>query len=198
MSSTLSFSLLATCGTPPLSYWLLGLAWSRPHSPLVQQRFLPWLTDSYISYRFHAHGLLIALMMEAARTSETLVNFYQTTQRYNPEDSHLRTHHHENLKSYLTLFLFVSVVSTQIFKHFQIIYYVQLYEWLCWWFWYCIIFIYLILSIFTSYQLLYQCIGEFVHYSLFTFSLNKLTYLHKQEPDTGHSIAALLNSLGLP
>jgi hypothetical protein len=31
-------------------------------------------------------GLLIALMMEAARTSETLVNFYQTTWRYNPED----------------------------------------------------------------------------------------------------------------
>jgi hypothetical protein len=30
------------------------------------------------------------LMMEAARTSETLVNFYQTTRRYNPEDSHLR------------------------------------------------------------------------------------------------------------
>jgi hypothetical protein len=26
---------------------------------------------------------------EAARTSETLVNFYQTTRRYNPEDSHL-------------------------------------------------------------------------------------------------------------
>jgi hypothetical protein len=32
-------------------------------------------------------------MMEAARTPETLVNFYQTTQRYNPEDSHL---HEEN------------------------------------------------------------------------------------------------------
>jgi hypothetical protein len=31
----------------------------------------------------------MALMMEAARTSETLVNFYQTTRRYNPEDSHL-------------------------------------------------------------------------------------------------------------
>jgi alpha-beta hydrolase superfamily lysophospholipase len=39
-------------------------------------------------------------MMEAARTSETLVNFYQTTRRYNPEDSHLRTHRRENLKSY--------------------------------------------------------------------------------------------------
>jgi hypothetical protein len=31
----------------------------------------------------------IALMMEAARTCETLVNLYQTTQCYNPEDSHL-------------------------------------------------------------------------------------------------------------
>jgi hypothetical protein len=29
-------------------------------------------------------------MMEAARTPETLVNFYQTTWRYNPEDSHLK------------------------------------------------------------------------------------------------------------
>jgi hypothetical protein len=27
-------------------------------------------------------------MLEAARTSETVVNFYQTTRRYNPEDSH--------------------------------------------------------------------------------------------------------------
>jgi hypothetical protein len=29
--------------------------------------------------------------LEAASTSETSVNFYQTTQRYNPEDSHLHT-----------------------------------------------------------------------------------------------------------
>jgi hypothetical protein len=28
-------------------------------------------------------------MMETARTSETMVNFYQTRRRYNPEDSHL-------------------------------------------------------------------------------------------------------------
>jgi hypothetical protein len=84
----LSFSLLAMCGTPPLSYWLPGLAQSRPHSSLVRPRFLCCLTDSYISNHFHAHGLLIALMMEAARTSETLVNFYQTRRRYNPEDSH--------------------------------------------------------------------------------------------------------------
>jgi hypothetical protein len=38
-------------------------------------------------------------MMEAARTSETLVNFYQTTRCYNPEDNHLRTHRRENLKT---------------------------------------------------------------------------------------------------
>jgi hypothetical protein len=43
---------------------------------------------------------LIALMMEATRASETLINFYQTTRRYNPEDSHLRSHRLENLKSY--------------------------------------------------------------------------------------------------
>jgi hypothetical protein len=34
---------------------------------------------------------MIALMMEAARTCETLINFYQTTRRYNPEDSHLNS-----------------------------------------------------------------------------------------------------------
>jgi hypothetical protein len=45
--------------------------------------------------------LRMSRMMEAARTSETLVNFYQTTRRYNPEDSHLRTHRRENVKSYL-------------------------------------------------------------------------------------------------
>jgi hypothetical protein len=41
----------------------------------------------------------ITLIMEAASTSDTLVNFYHTTRRYNPEDSHLRTHRRENLKS---------------------------------------------------------------------------------------------------
>jgi hypothetical protein len=58
------------------------------------------MTDPYITTRFLSPGLLIALMMEAARTSETLVNFYQITRCYNPEDSHLRTKLRENLKSY--------------------------------------------------------------------------------------------------
>jgi hypothetical protein len=32
----------------------------------------------------------IALMMEAVQTCETLVNSYQSTRRYNPEDGHLQ------------------------------------------------------------------------------------------------------------
>jgi hypothetical protein len=44
---------------------------------------------------------LIALMTEAASTSEALVNFYQTTRRNNPEDSHLHTRRRENLKFHL-------------------------------------------------------------------------------------------------
>jgi hypothetical protein len=39
-------------------------------------------------------------MMEAASTSEILVKFYQTTWHNNPENSHLHTHHHKNLKSH--------------------------------------------------------------------------------------------------
>jgi hypothetical protein len=38
--------------------------------------------------------------MEAASTSETSKNFYQTTRRYNPEDSHLYARRRENLKSF--------------------------------------------------------------------------------------------------
>jgi hypothetical protein len=37
------------------------------------------------------------LMTEAANTSETSVNFYQTTRRNNPEDSHLHIRRREIL-----------------------------------------------------------------------------------------------------
>jgi hypothetical protein len=48
---------------------------------------------------FWVAAMIIALMMEAINTSETSVNFYQTTRRNNPEDSHLYTRRRENLKS---------------------------------------------------------------------------------------------------
>jgi hypothetical protein len=35
---------------------------------------------------------ITALMMEAASTYDTSVNFYQSTRRNNPEDSHLQEH----------------------------------------------------------------------------------------------------------
>jgi hypothetical protein len=38
-------------------------------------------------------------MMETVQTTETLVNLHQSTRRDNPEDSHLHTHLHENLKA---------------------------------------------------------------------------------------------------
>jgi hypothetical protein len=57
-------------------FWVVG-----PYSPL----------DVYRRFRgarcLHHQG---ALPMEAARTSETSVNFYQTTRRNNPEDIHLQ------------------------------------------------------------------------------------------------------------
>jgi hypothetical protein len=40
-------------------------------------------------------------MMEAASTSESSADFYQTTRRYNPEDNHLHTRRRESLKSYV-------------------------------------------------------------------------------------------------
>jgi hypothetical protein len=43
---------------------------------------------------------IIVLMIEAVSTSETSVNFYQTTWRNIPEDSHLHTRRRENLKSH--------------------------------------------------------------------------------------------------
>jgi hypothetical protein len=47
-------------------------------------RFSQWQV-----WRWLSSGL-ITLMMDAASTSETLVNFYQTTRCSNPEDSHLQ------------------------------------------------------------------------------------------------------------
>jgi hypothetical protein len=43
---------------------------------------------------------IIVLMMEAASTSETSINLYQTTRRNIPEDSYPHSRRRENLKSH--------------------------------------------------------------------------------------------------
>jgi hypothetical protein len=42
---------------------------------------------------------IVALMMAAVSTLETPVNFYQSALRNVPEESHVHSRHHENLKS---------------------------------------------------------------------------------------------------
>jgi hypothetical protein len=49
---------------------------------------------------------MIALIVEATKTSETSVNFYQTTRRNNPEGNHLHTRCHENRKSHIQIVVF--------------------------------------------------------------------------------------------
>jgi hypothetical protein len=44
---------------------------------------------------------MIVLMMETEITSETSANFYQTTRRNNPENSHLHIRRSESLESHL-------------------------------------------------------------------------------------------------
>jgi hypothetical protein len=46
-------------------------------------------------------------MIEAARTSETLVYFNKTTRRCIPEGSHLHTCLRENMKSYNVVSIFI-------------------------------------------------------------------------------------------
>jgi hypothetical protein len=79
------------------------------HLPLA--RFLPYRhsfpigqpipLDSYITSDPFVLGSLIALMMEAARTSETSVDIQLRTLQYIPEDSELHTRCCENLKSHI-------------------------------------------------------------------------------------------------
>jgi hypothetical protein len=55
-------------------------------------------------------------MMEAASTSETSVNFYQTTRPNNPEDSHLHTRRRKNLKSHKYPYSTIRILSMTLFS----------------------------------------------------------------------------------
>jgi hypothetical protein len=54
----------------------------------------------FISTDFPRAASLITLTMQAVQTSKTLANSYQSTQRYNPEDSHLNI---KRIRSYFVV-----------------------------------------------------------------------------------------------
>jgi hypothetical protein len=56
-------------------------------------------------------GSLIALMMEAAQTSETSVDIQLRTWQYMPKDSELHTRRRENLKSHTVSIVEIIKVS---------------------------------------------------------------------------------------
>jgi RNA binding exosome subunit len=64
-----------------------------------------WVVARVVWYKFadvsEVLAALLKILMEAASTSETSVNIYETTQRKNSEDSHLHTRSRENLISRL-------------------------------------------------------------------------------------------------
>jgi hypothetical protein len=62
--------------------------------------------DSYITSYLFTQGSLIALMMEAARTSETSVDIDLTTRQYIPGDSELFNCRRENLKSHVSILFY--------------------------------------------------------------------------------------------
>jgi hypothetical protein len=65
-------------------------------------RCVVWQKFTDVSEVFAASNITaIALVMEAASISETPADFYQTTRRIIPEDSHLHIRRRENLKSHV-------------------------------------------------------------------------------------------------
>jgi hypothetical protein len=73
VNPTVAFDVLTAVSMKTAVFWVIASCSLGRSFPVFQRSLLP----------------PSALMMEAARTSETLINFYQTTRRHNPEDSHL-------------------------------------------------------------------------------------------------------------
>jgi hypothetical protein len=86
----------------PIGYLALSVLTPIPH-PLVRPTFCLVRPAPISQPTFRER--LIALMMEAVSTSETSVNFYETTRCNIPEDRHLRSSRRQNLKSEKSLFI---------------------------------------------------------------------------------------------
>jgi hypothetical protein len=74
------------------------------------------LVEIYQLLERHTASIIREMVM-AVSTSEMSVNFYQTTRRNIPEDSHLHTHRRENLKSNVFIIVFSAcVVAIDIYR----------------------------------------------------------------------------------
>jgi hypothetical protein len=92
------------------SFVLTDMAYPYIYSYYCSQCHADWYKFTEVS-EVHTASIigvkkLIALKMEAIWASETLVNVYQSTWCYSPEDCLLRTHCCENLKSYHNKYVF--------------------------------------------------------------------------------------------
>jgi hypothetical protein len=65
-----------------------------------------WVVSTCSLVEAYRRFLLIALMMDAANTSETSVNFKQTSRPNNPEDSHFRSNNPEDSHFLSEIFFF--------------------------------------------------------------------------------------------
>jgi hypothetical protein len=82
----------AGCGHRLLPLVSLALSVLTPvPAPTGPVKLLPWLTHSYILFHFFCKWLTHHPDDGGSNTSETLANFYQTTQHNIPEDSHHHT-----------------------------------------------------------------------------------------------------------
>jgi hypothetical protein len=69
-------------------------------------RHVVWYKFTDVSEVLAATIRVMAMMMESASTFQTSVDFYQTTWRNKPEDSHFHARRRENLKSQLNFFTY--------------------------------------------------------------------------------------------
>jgi UDP-N-acetylmuramyl pentapeptide phosphotransferase/UDP-N-acetylglucosamine-1-phosphate transferase len=63
------------------------------------------------THRRFRDAYFIALILKSVSTSETSVNFYETTRRNIPEDTHLYILGHESLKAHPVVLLFVIITA---------------------------------------------------------------------------------------
>jgi hypothetical protein len=89
--------------------------------PTGPPKILPCPVGSSITTQFLAHCLLIALMMVAASTSETMVKFCQISRRDIPEYSDVHAWRRENLKSYQKKHV-RNIIATVFFNNFERMY----------------------------------------------------------------------------